>query len=84
MSTLADEPTPEFDVANAICQSISEAIVEDQLPPGTKLPKAAIGTHFGVSRTVVRSTMNRLNRERFVDMRKNRGCSLRLRPSRRP
>jgi len=66
-------PFHAVDVADAICQAISEAIIDGQLEPGTKLPEAAIGEHFGVSRTVVRSAMNRLQRERLVDMRKNHG-----------
>ena len=61
------------DVADLICRSVSDAIIDGHLEPGTKLPEAAIGAHFGVSRTVVRSAMNRLQRERLVDMRKNHG-----------
>lgn len=73
MPRSAEGPVHAVDVADLICRSISDAIIDGYLEPGTKLPEAAIGAHFGVSRTVVRSAMNRLQRERLVDMRRNHG-----------
>jgi DNA-binding GntR family transcriptional regulator len=42
------------------------AIIEQALKPGTKLPEDAVGTSFGVSRTVVRSAIVRLIAEGLV------------------
>lgn len=54
--------TPErpADRANAAFLSLRTAIVEAALPPGTRLPEDVIATQYGVSRTLVRSTLARL------------------------
>ena len=61
------------DVRQDICRSISQAIIDRLLEPGTKLPEDTIGAHFGVSRTVVRSAMITLQGERLVEFRKHHG-----------
>jgi DNA-binding GntR family transcriptional regulator len=62
------------DIADEICSSISQAIVDRLIEPGSKLPEDTIGGHFGVSRTIVRTAMIRLQRERLVEFKKNRGA----------
>ncbi|HET7889425.1 MAG TPA: GntR family transcriptional regulator, partial [Bradyrhizobium sp.] len=36
------------------CQALRQAIIEQALPPGTKLPEDELGLRFGMSRTLVR------------------------------
>jgi len=62
------------DVTDAICDTIKAAILDRSLRPGARLTEDTIGDHFGVSRTVVRSAFNRLQRDRLVELRKNRGA----------
>lgn len=68
------------DVADAICETIAAAVADRALEPGTKLPEDTIGEHFRVSRTVVRTALSRLQRERLVELHRNRGAFV-ARPS---
>ena len=56
------------------------AILEQALPPGTKLPEDGIGEQLGVSRTVVRRALERLHAEELVTIEPNRGAAV-ARPS---
>ncbi len=53
---------------------IFDAILEQRLPPGTKLNEEALGEIFGVSRTIIRRALLRLSLEQVVDIRPNRGA----------
>jgi len=57
-----------------IYQKILNAIVEHQLPPGSKLSEDKLAEVFGVSRTGIRKVLQRLAIERFVTIRTNRGA----------
>lgn len=57
-----------------IYQKILNAIVEHQLPPGSKLPEDKLAEVFGVSRTGIRKVLQRLSIERFVTIKANRGA----------
>lgn len=57
-----------------IVDSITTAIVERRLMPGTKLAEAQIGEIFAVSRTVVRQALNRLSRDHLVTLEPARGA----------
>ena len=57
-----------------IVDSITTAIVERRLMPGTKLAEAQIGEIFKVSRTVVRQALNRLSRDHLVTLEPARGA----------
>jgi len=57
-----------------IYRAIANAIFEQRLPSGTKLPEDNLGDIFAVSRTVVRKALYQLASERLVDMRPNRGA----------
>jgi DNA-binding GntR family transcriptional regulator len=46
---------------------LRQAIIEQALLPGAKLPEDEIGTHFAMSRTLARSTLARLAAEGLVD-----------------
>ena len=55
-------------------QSIRQAIIEQALAPGTKLREDEIGTHFQMSRTLVRTTLSRLRAEGLVETQPKRSA----------
>jgi DNA-binding GntR family transcriptional regulator len=57
-----------------IVESITDAIVERRLSPGTKLGEQKIADIFQVSRTIVRQALNQLSRDRLVTLEKARGA----------
>ena len=57
-----------------IVDSITAAIVERRLMPGTKLSEQKIADIFKVSRTLVRQALNQLSRDRLVVLEPARGA----------
>lgn len=57
-----------------IVESITTAIVERRLMPGTKLAEQKIADIFAVSRTLVRQALNQLSRDRLVTLEPARGA----------
>ena len=57
-----------------IYAAIYDAILEQRLAPGTKLPEDALGDIFGVSRTIVRKALIRLAHQSLLDIRPHRGA----------
>ncbi len=57
-----------------IVESITAAIVERRLMPGTKLAEQKIADIFEVSRTIVRQALNQLSRDRLVTLEPARGA----------
>jgi DNA-binding GntR family transcriptional regulator len=57
-----------------IVDSITTAIVERRLMPGTKLAEQQIADIFGVSRTLVRQALIQLSRDRLVTLEPARGA----------
>jgi DNA-binding GntR family transcriptional regulator len=57
-----------------IAASITQAIVERRLMPGTKLAEQKIADIFKVSRTLVRQALNQLSRDRLVTLTPARGA----------
>ncbi|NBQ90526.1 MAG: GntR family transcriptional regulator [Betaproteobacteria bacterium] len=57
-----------------IVDSITAAIVERRLMPGTKLAEQRLADIFAVSRTVVRQALNQLSRDRLVTLEPARGA----------
>ena len=57
-----------------IVDSITTAIVERRLMPGTKLVEQQIADIFGVSRTLVRQALNQLKSDRLVTLEPARGA----------
>ncbi len=47
--------------------ALRQAIIDQQLRPGTKLPEDEIGASFGISRTLVREALARLHSEGLVE-----------------
>jgi DNA-binding GntR family transcriptional regulator len=58
----------------SIVESITTAIVERRLAPGTKLAEQKIADIFGVSRTLVRQALNQLSRDHLVTLEPARGA----------
>ncbi|HUT50726.1 MAG TPA: GntR family transcriptional regulator [Alphaproteobacteria bacterium] len=58
----------------AVYAQLYDAILEQRLAPGTKLPEDGLGEIFGVSRTVVRKALFRLAHEELIRFRPNRGA----------
>ncbi|MBQ0932054.1 GntR family transcriptional regulator [Ideonella sp. 4Y16] len=57
-----------------IVESITTAIVERRLMPGTKLAEQKLADIFQVSRTLVRQALNQLSRDRLVTLEPARGA----------
>jgi DNA-binding GntR family transcriptional regulator len=55
---------------------LREAIIEQAMAPGMKLPEDVIGGHFGISRTLVRTALVKLQNEGLVDIRTNKGAAV--------
>lgn len=71
-STVAKEPATGS--THRIVESITAAIVERRLMPGTKLSEQKVADIFKVSRTVVRQALNQLSRDRLVVLEAARGA----------
>ena len=61
-------------------QALRQAIIEQAVLPGAKLPEDEIATQFGISRTPVRAVLARLQAEGLVDMGGRRSAAV-ARPS---
>ena len=76
--TEADPPAsagqPAAGATQRIVDSITHAIADRRLMPGTKLSEQKIGDIFQVSRTVVRQAFNQLSRDRLVVLEPARGA----------
>jgi DNA-binding GntR family transcriptional regulator len=59
-----------------IVESITTAIAERRLMPGTKLAEQRLADIFRVSRTLVRQALNQLSRDRLVLLEPARGASV--------
>lgn len=59
---------------HAIVESLTRAIVEHRLQPGTKLAEQKLADHFGVSRTLVRQALFQLAQNRLVTLEPARGA----------
>jgi len=62
------------DRAQAIRDTLRDAIADRRLTPGTKLSEAEVGALFDVSRTVVRAALQMLSFEGLVRTERNRGA----------
>ena len=64
----------ESSTTHFIVESLTRAIVEHRLQPGTKLAEQKLADHFGVSRTLVRQALFQLSRNRLIQMEPARGA----------
>lgn len=67
----------ERTTTDRIVASVTTAIVERRLMPGTKLVEQQIADIFKVSRTVVRQALNQLSRDKLVTLEPARGAFVR-------
>jgi len=65
---------PAMRRSGSVYRALKRAIIDQALSPGAKLPEDAIGERLGVSRTLVREALQRLNAEGLVELRPNRGA----------
>ena len=70
----APTPAAPRGATGRIVESITGAIVERRLMPGTKLAEQKIADIFKVSRTIVRQALNQLSRDRLVTLEPARGA----------
>lgn len=63
-----------------VYEVLRQVIVDQAMPPGTKLPEDGIGARFGVSRTIVRAALQRLAGDGLVEMQSKRTATV-ARPS---
>ncbi|WP_412066305.1 GntR family transcriptional regulator [Rhizobium sp. SYY.PMSO] len=61
-------------VPDEIYDTVVHAILDRALDPGTKLPEDVFCNHYGVSRTIVRVAIQRLQQDRLVDVQPYKGC----------
>ena len=67
-------PADDGGATQRIVDSITTAIVERRLMPGTRLVEQQLADIFAVSRTLVRQALNRLSRDRLVTLEPARGA----------
>lgn len=58
----------------AVKEALRQAIIEQKLHPGTRLPEDTIGNSFGTSRTIAREALGRLAVEGLVELKPNKGA----------
>jgi DNA-binding GntR family transcriptional regulator len=61
-------------LTDAVHDLLRKAIIEQALKPGMRLPEDTVGEQFGVSRTIVRHALVRLENEGLVVTQRNRGA----------
>ena len=77
---LADQPGVNANAANpasrtaAVQEALRQAIIEQRLKAGARLPEDAIGDAFGTSRTIAREALGRLAVEGLVELKPNKGA----------
>lgn len=64
--------TPSRD--SEIYARVFDALLEQKLAPGTRLSEDKLGQVFGVSRTIIRKVLQRLEHEGVVEIHRNRGA----------
>ena len=64
----------ESSATSVIVESLTRAIVEHRLQPGTKLAEQKLADHFSVSRTLVRQALFQLAQNRLIKLEPARGA----------
>jgi len=64
----------EPSTTSVIVDTLTRAIIEHRLQPGTKLAEQKLADHFGVSRTLVRQALFQLAQNRLVKLEPARGA----------
>ena len=63
-------------VTDKVAAAITDAIIQHRLVAGTKLVEQSLATMFGVSRTIVRQALIRLEREKLIKLEPAKGASV--------
>ncbi|GAP38973.1 GntR family transcriptional regulator [Piscinibacter sakaiensis] len=79
-ATAGGDAADAGDTTRRIVESITTAIIERRLQPGTRLVEQQIADIFQVSRTLVRQALNQLSRDHLVTLEPARGAFV-ARPS---
>jgi DNA-binding GntR family transcriptional regulator len=75
---LGDTSTADETDENEIVERIFEAVVEQRLPPGTKLSESVLCEAFGVGRMRIRRALLLLSSREVVELHANRGAYVAL------
>ncbi|TPL09664.1 GntR family transcriptional regulator [Mesorhizobium sp. B2-4-10] len=67
-------PKSAVSKSDAVYRTLKRVILDQALTAGTKLPEDSIGERLGVSRTIVRQALARLNGEGLVELRPHKGA----------
>ncbi|MBV1926118.1 MAG: GntR family transcriptional regulator [Rhodobacteraceae bacterium] len=76
MTRIKVSKRPKPATSESITQALSLAIHEHKIAPGTKLGEDELAEIYGVSRTVVRASLQTLAHIKLVDLRRNKGASV--------
>lgn len=68
--------TATISVTDKVAAAITDAIIQHRLAAGTKLVEQNLATMFGVSRTIVRQALIRLERERLIKLEPAKGATV--------
>ncbi len=71
---ISPNPSAEEIAEEDIVERIFEAVVEQRLPPGTKLSESALCDAFGVGRMRIRRSLLLLSSREVVELHANRGA----------
>jgi len=71
---MANDTPESIPATTTIVDSLTRAIVEQRLRPGTKLAEQKLADHFGVSRTLVRQALFQLAQNRLIQLEPARGA----------
>lgn len=73
MTQTAPKSATPHATADTISSALSQAIHEHRLAPGTKLGEDELSDIYGVSRTIVRTSLQSLAHQQIVEIKRNRG-----------
>ncbi len=74
----ADKRAPSPMLGVAVVEGLVDAIVSGQMQPGDSLPpEGPLSEHFGVSRTVIRESVKRIEEKGLVTIARGRGTQVR-------
>lgn len=68
--------TENASVTDRVAAAITDAIIQHRIVAGTKLVEQNLATMFGVSRTIVRQALIRLEREKLIKLEPSKGASV--------
>jgi len=73
-SAKSPSPSPATLPTDRVYQAVYEAVIDQRLPPGTRLREEELAQSFAVSRTVVRQALHQLAQDGVISLRPNRGA----------